>query len=505
MPSSIHSTLDVPDARSVPTSGDSKVGLVEQLGVEPYLDVRAETALRRKIDRRVIAPVFLMCLFSFIDRANVANARIAGMEKDLQMTGIYDFNLLVTSFYIGYLVTEIPGNYLCKIFGPSRFLPCITLLFGIFSVANAFAKTFGQMMGLRFILGVCESALIPGSVYYMSRWYRKDELAVRIASFSVASPVSGAFGGLLASGLIQARPFGMVHSWRLIFFAEGFITISVSIMAWFVMTASPETATWLSADEKELAVNRVKSENVGATTLIDKASKRLYLQGMFNKTAIVCALLNTCNNLTGQGQVFFLPSIVKSIYPHRSVVSLQLFTVPPHAVGICWTLGVAYLSYRTRRRAIYIVICSSVMLMAYIMFIATLNAKVRYAACFLIGAVHANAVMILSWTAINTTSETARAGALALNVLFANLGGVAAGWTFIAKFGQRQIPGNVMNLCTSAILIGTSGGLWWWQAKENYRRDEKASLDGKEGLSKHREGMDDALLGQTHPDFRFFH
>jgi MFS family permease len=54
--------------------------------------------------------------------------------------------------------------------------------------------------------------------YYLSRFYRKDELGFRLAIYIVCAPLAGAFGGLLASGILKLEGFGMVRSWRLIFF-----------------------------------------------------------------------------------------------------------------------------------------------------------------------------------------------------------------------------------------------------------------------------------------------
>jgi hypothetical protein len=69
-------------------------------------DPKAEARLRWKIDLYIIPTVALLYLFCFIDRANIGNARLAGLEKDLKLTG-YDYNSVLSIFYISYIVFEV--------------------------------------------------------------------------------------------------------------------------------------------------------------------------------------------------------------------------------------------------------------------------------------------------------------------------------------------------------------------------------------------------------------
>lgn len=48
----------------------------------------------------------------------------------------------------------------------------------------------------------------------MSRWYRRSELAFRLSLYIVMAPLAGAFGGLLASGILKLDSFGSLTRWR---------------------------------------------------------------------------------------------------------------------------------------------------------------------------------------------------------------------------------------------------------------------------------------------------
>jgi MFS family permease len=150
----------------------------------------------------------------------IGNARIAGLEADLNMKG-YDFNICLSVFYISYIIFEIPGNILCKIMGPGWFIPACCLGFGICTICTAFVQSFAALCGLRFVLGIFEAAMLPATVYYLSRWYKRDELTFRLSFFIISASLSGAFGGLLASAILSIGRIGSITSWKMIFAIEG--------------------------------------------------------------------------------------------------------------------------------------------------------------------------------------------------------------------------------------------------------------------------------------------
>ena len=90
-----------------------------------------------------------------------------------------------------YILFEIPANMACKAIGPGWFIPAISLGFGICSLGTAFVHSLSTACGVRFLLGVFEAGMLPGIAYYLSRWYRRSELAFRLSLYIVAAPLAG--------------------------------------------------------------------------------------------------------------------------------------------------------------------------------------------------------------------------------------------------------------------------------------------------------------------------
>jgi MFS family permease len=82
-------------------------------------------------------------------------------------------------------------------------------------VATAFVRTRAQACAVRFLLGIFEAGIMPGVAYYLSRWYRRSELAFRLGLYMTMAPLSGAFGGLLASGILKLSHFGSLRQWEM--------------------------------------------------------------------------------------------------------------------------------------------------------------------------------------------------------------------------------------------------------------------------------------------------
>jgi len=388
----------------------------------------------------------------------------------------------------------------CKYIGPGWFIPIISLGFGICSVCTAFCNNKASVSAVRFLLGMFEAGMLPGIAYYMSRWYRRSELAFRLALYIVMAPVAGAFGGLLASGILKLDHFGSLHTWRMIFAIEGIITIALSLISFFTLTDRPETARWLSADEKAMAIARVKSERVGTTEVLEKIDKPKMIHGIISPVTLATSFIFLLDNITVQGLAFFAPTIVKTIYPGHTVVYQQLKTVPPYIVGAFFTVMFPWLSWRLDRRNIFFIVSAPLMMIGYIMFLASEDPQTRYGATFIIASgAYSFGALCNAQVAANVVSDTARSAAIGTNVMFGNVGGLIATWSFLPSDSPDYRIGNGLNLATSSTILLSSIALLFWIRWSNKQR-EKVDVDvALRGLSlKQIQDLD-----WRHPGFRW--
>lgn len=284
---------------------------------------------------------------------------------------------------------------------------------------------------MRFLLGVFEAAMLPGISYYFTRWYRKSELAFRISLYIVMSPMGGAFSGLLASGILKIKSIGTVRTWAMLFLVEGLITIGIGILSFFTLTDRPETARWLTKEEKALAIARIKSENVGTKQVLDKIEPRKLIRGLMNPNTAICAWVFLLNNITAQSMAFFLPTIIATIYPHDTVVKKQLYAVPPFVVGGAVVVFANFMAWRLKTRLPVMMLLAPLPIVGYIMFLASKSPHVRYGATFLIASgSFPFGALCPSQAAANTLSDTARSAGIGLVMVMGNVGGLIATWGF---------------------------------------------------------------------------
>jgi hypothetical protein len=77
-----------------------------------------ERRLTWKIDLHLVPPLCILYLLAFLDRVNIANARLYSLEKDLGLLG-NQYNICLVMFFVPYVIFEIPANLLLKKFRPS--------------------------------------------------------------------------------------------------------------------------------------------------------------------------------------------------------------------------------------------------------------------------------------------------------------------------------------------------------------------------------------------------
>ncbi|KAJ6625808.1 hypothetical protein B0H10DRAFT_1942316 [Mycena sp. CBHHK59/15] len=113
----------------------------------------------------------------------------------------------------------------------------------------------------RIFLGLTEAI-----TFYLSLWYRRRDVASRVAIFFSAATIAGAFGGLLAYVIEKMEGIGGLHGWQWIFCLEGLVAFA----SYFYMHDYPETAGFLTLTERAQIVYMLKEDAQDLATHYDR-------------------------------------------------------------------------------------------------------------------------------------------------------------------------------------------------------------------------------------------
>jgi len=217
---------------------------------------------QRKAAWRLIPLLGLGYAVAYMDRANVSYAALQ-MNRDLHFNAaVYGFGAGV--FFVSYAVCEIPSNILLLRFGARRWIARILLTWGVLAAAMLFVRTPASFYTLRFLLGVAEAGFFPGALYYLSLWFPEDIRARAISRFYVAFPLSQVLMGLIAGALLGLNGRLGLKGWQWLFLVEALPAVVLGVVVLRALPDSPETAKWLTPDERSWLLARLEADRHAA-------------------------------------------------------------------------------------------------------------------------------------------------------------------------------------------------------------------------------------------------
>ncbi|KAL9617215.1 MAG: hypothetical protein Q9160_007976 [Pyrenula sp. 1 TL-2023] len=442
--------------------------------------VQLERVLVRKIDLRLIPTLVIMYILNYLDRNNIAAARLAGLEDDLQLKGD-QYQTAVSILFVGYLLMQVPSNLFLNKFGkPAIYLPSAMVVWGIISGATAGVQSYGGLIAVRFFLGFVEAAYFPGCLYFLSAWYTRKELGFRTAMLYSGSLISGAFSGLVAAGITgnMDGDHGL-RAWRWLFIIEGAITVVIAAGCYFVLPNFPRTTTWLTEEEKQLAVWRLE-EDIGEDDWVD-SSQQTFLHGAKLAAADIkmwiMMVLLFCIVASGSVTNFF-PTVVETL--NYGKIQSLLLTAPPYVLAVITAFTNAWHADRTGERYFHVTLPLYVAVVAFIIAAATTATAPRYLAMMLmVPGVYTGYVVALGWISNTMPRPPAkRAAALAAINAVSNTSSIYASYMYPSSAGPRYVVAMSVNCATAAIAIIAASVLRVLLVRLNRKLDRGEHVEG---------------------------
>jgi MFS transporter, ACS family, tartrate transporter len=304
-----------------------------------------EASAMRKVYLRLLPFAMLCYILAYIDRINSTFAALT-MRGDLKMTAA-DYGFAVGTFYWAYFLFEVPSNLIMEKVGARVWIARIMITWGIFATATAFVTNttyftiafslfgwsidmkFTDLAVVRFLLGMGEAGFFPGLILYFTYWFPAKHHARIVSGFLVGLPVAVALGSPVSLGLLSLNGLFGYKGWQIMYFAEGFPTIVLGILCYFVMTDRPQQAKFLTQEEKDWLTNKIASER--------KAKEQVRVYSMFEAMWNPRVLLLSLNYLgivtASLGMLFFIPQIIKSLGTNTSDNMAIMLTMIPYVCG----------------------------------------------------------------------------------------------------------------------------------------------------------------------------
>ena len=137
----------------------------------------------------------------------------------------------------------------------------IMIVWGLVSAASMFVNSVASFYVLRFLLGVAEAGFFPGIIWYLTQWYTRAHRAQIIALFMTAIAVSGVVGGPLSGWILDAMDgVSGLRGWQWLYLLEGLPSVVVGFVVLRYLDDGPQTATWLTPDERALVQRRLAED-----------------------------------------------------------------------------------------------------------------------------------------------------------------------------------------------------------------------------------------------------
>ncbi|KIW10903.1 hypothetical protein PV08_10202 [Exophiala spinifera] len=463
----------------------------------PEIDHAAEARLTRKLDLYIIPPTMLLYLFSFLDRVNIGNARLYGLEEDLGMSST-QYSTAVSLLFVTYVLCEVPSNLIIRRLRPSRYISFITVAWAIVATLTGVVQSYGGLIACRLILGALEAGLFPGMTIYLTVFYTKRQLALRVGYLFVSAAIAGSVGGLLAYGIGFMDGVQGYSGWRWIFIIEGLPTFVLGIAVYFWLADEPETAYYLSTEERQLMVIQ-KRRHVGHTASGDLLHKEDVYKAFKDWKVWMFAAGQFGVDTVLYGYSTFLPSIIRGI-GSWSTAEVQALTVPCYALGAITYLVVAYFSDRYQQRGLAVVPFCLICVVGYVILMTDVSSGVRYFGCFMVAlGLYVSVGIPLAWLPSNNPRYGKRTTASGLQLTLGNSAGIMSAYLYKPNEAPQFIRGHAVSLS----MVGVGALIYTFMSVYFFRRAKARQAGKEDSVMAGKLEEEVAEMGDENPRFVF--
>ncbi len=289
---------------------------------------------------RLIPLVFITYSLAYVARANFGFAAAGGMAEDLQITpGM--LSLMGALFFLGYFFFQIPGTIYAANRSTKKLIFWSCILWGTLASATGLISNVNILYGVRFMLGVVESAVWPALIILLSRWFTRPERSKANTFLTLGNPATIIWMSVLSGYLIES--FG----WRGMFIVEGVPAILWAFCWWYLVDDKPKEADWLTEIEKREFEEELKQEQQQIKPV------KNYAEAFKSKAVILLCFQYGFWSIGAYGFIMWLPSIINAA-PDTGIVMTGWLSTIPYLFAIIGMFLASYFSDKSLNRKAFI-------------------------------------------------------------------------------------------------------------------------------------------------------
>lgn len=293
---------------------------------------------------RIIPPILITCIISYMDRVNIAFAMPGGMDDELGITASMA-GLAGGIFFIGYLFLQVPGGKIAVHGSGKKFIGWSLVAWAVISVLTGFVTDQYQLLFLRFALGVSEGGMLPVVLTMISNWFPDKERGRANAIVIMFVPIAGIITAPLSGWIIS------VLDWRWLFIIEGIMSAVVLLLWMLTISNRPEEARWISPREKAWLINTLRLEQ---QAIAGKEVKNASLKAVLSdRTMWQLITLNFFYQTGIYGYTLWLPTILKEL-TNSGMEKVGMLAILPYVGAMFGMYLFSTLSDRTGKRKLFV-------------------------------------------------------------------------------------------------------------------------------------------------------
>ncbi|OSS51606.1 hypothetical protein B5807_03393 [Epicoccum nigrum] len=428
--------------------------------------VTTEQSYVLKMDLRLIPILGCTYTILFLDRTNIANARIEGLEKGLSMPS-NGYNTALWIFFIPFILIEVPSNLIMGLpkVRPNVFLGINMLFLGIVATCQGLTRSYGGLLALRFLMGIFEATLPAGAAFLINEYYTRAQMTLRYACFFCFGLLGPCVSGLMAYGIRNMNGIAGLEGFRWIFIIEGLLTLVVSVFVFMFMPDFPEKSNFLNDTERQHLLALLRQ---------DKGNQKLdlrrvnWLKTLTDYKIWFPTIMFFCCDMTAASISSFTPTILTEL--GWTSAHAQALTVPIWITGMLFQVTGGYLSSRTGWRFPFIffgALCATVGWIIQIVHSerGNLSAAIRYFGLFCMsGGTFLQMSMSTAWMSNNLRGRASVAAGTAIVLGFGNCANFVATNVFIkaeAPYYPTAFRTGLAITVTGGVVCLSYAGLLW--------------------------------------------